>query len=282
MKQAQLTKIELCKLKAFADHPYKVQDDAEMDALTESVRENGVLAPLLVRPLNNRKGEYEIVTGHRRMRAAEKAGLNTVPAFVSKLNRADAVIMMVDSNLHREHLLPSEKAFAYKLKLEAMKQQGKRTDLTSRQDVDKSKSADQISETDSGRQVQRYIRLTYLLPELLKLVDDGRIALTPAVYLSYLSKDQQHWVHGEIKRSDCIPSVSQADRLKEKSQTGTLTPEGVAVIMGKEKATQKENLKIPMERVRRFFPASYTTAQIEEEIVKLCEARYHTVVTKQQ
>jgi len=144
-----------------------------MKALTESIRENGILTPLLVRPLNNGKGEYEIVSGHRRMHAAKRAGLNTVPAFVSELNRADAVITMVDSNLHRELLLPSEKTFAYKLKLEAMKQQGKRTDLTSRQDVDKSKSADQISETDSGRQVQRYIRLTFLLPELLALVDEG-------------------------------------------------------------------------------------------------------------
>ena len=175
-----------------------------MEGLTESIRENGILTPLLVRPLNNRKGEYEVISGHRRMCAAEKAGLNTVPAFVSELNRADAVIMMVDSNLHREHLLPSEKAFAYKLKLEAMKQQGKRTDLTSRQNVDKSKSADQISETDSGRQVQRYIRLTYLLPELLKLVDEGKIALTPAVYFSYLSAEQQRWVHEEMKRNDCM------------------------------------------------------------------------------
>ncbi len=181
MKQVQLAKIELCKLKAFTGYPYKVQDDAEMEALTESVRENGLLTPLLVRPLNNGKGEYEIISGHRRLHAAERAGLNTVPAFVAELDRADAVIMMVDSNLHREHLLPSEKAFAYKLKLEAMKQQGKRTDLTSRQDVDKSKSADQISETDSGRQVQCYIRLTHLLPELLKLVDEGKIAMTPAV-----------------------------------------------------------------------------------------------------
>ena len=224
MKQVQLAKIELCKLKVFADHPYKVQDDAEMDALTESIRENGVLAPLLVRPLNNRKGEYEIVSGHRRMRAAERAGLRVVPAFVSELDRSDAVIMMVDSNLHREHLLPSEKAFAYKLKLEALKQQGKRTDLTSRQDVDKSKRADQISDTDSGRQVQRYIRLTWLLPELLKLVDAGKIALTPAVYLSYLSAEQQRWVLEGMKRSDCIPSVSQAHRLKQECRAGTLTP----------------------------------------------------------
>ena len=281
MKQVQLAKIELCKLKAFADHPYKVQDDAEMEALTESVRENGLLTPLLVRPLNNGKGEYEIISGHRRLRAAERAGLNIVPAFVAEFNRADAVIMMVDSNLHREHLLPSEKAFAYKLKLEAMKQQGKRTDLTSGQ-VGPKLTADTVSEQDSGSQVKRYIRLTWLLPELLKLVDEGKIAMTPAVYLSYLSKEQQGWVCEEMERNDCTPSVSQAYRLKEKSQVGTLTPEGVAVIMGKEKANQKEKLKIPMERVRRFFPASYTTVQMEEEIVKMCEARYRNRVSRER
>ena len=281
MKQVQLAKIELCKLKAFADHPYKVQDDEEMDALTESVRENGILTPLLVRALNNGRGEYEIISGHRRLHAAEKAGLNTVPAFVAELDRADAVIMMVDSNLHREHLLPSEKAFAYKLKLEAMKQQGKRTDLTSGQ-VGPKLTADTISEQDSGSQVKRYIRLTWLLPELLKLVDEGKIAMTPAVYLSYLSPDQQRWVCEEMERNDCTPSVSQAYRLKEKSQAGTLTPEGVAVIMGKEKANQKEKLKIPMERVRRFFPASYTTVQMEEEIVKMCEARYRSRVSRER
>ena len=280
MKQVQLAKIELCKLKAFAGHPYKVQDDAEMEALTESVRENGILTPLLVRPLNN-KGEYEIISGHRRLHAAERAGLNTVPAFVAELDRADAVIMMVDSNLHREHLLPSEKAFAYKLKLEAMKQQGKRTDLTSGQ-VGPKLTADTISEQDSGRQVKRYIRLTCLLPELLKLVDEGKIAMTPAVYLSYLSPDQQRWVCEEMERNDCTPSVSQAYRLKEKSQAETLTPEAVAVIMGKEKANQKEKLKIPMERVRRFFPASYTTVQMEEEIVKMCEARYRSRVSRER
>lgn len=282
MKQAQLAKIELSKLKAFEHHPYKVQDDAEMEALTESIRENGILTPLLVRPLNNGKGEYEIVSGHRRMHAAKRAGLNIVPAFVSDLDRADAVIMMVDSNLHREHLLPSEKAFAYKLKLEAMKQQGKRTDLTSRRDVDKSKSADQISKTDSGRQVQRYIRLTYLLPELLKLADEGKIALTPAVYLSYLSAEQQRLVHEEMKRNSCLPSVNQAYRLKEKCQAGILTQEAVAVILGKEKVNKKETMMIPMQRVRKFFPASYTTAQIEEEIVKLCQAQYRAAMTTQQ
>ena len=281
MKQVPLAKIELCKLKPFADHPYKVQDDAEMEALTESVRENGIMSPLLVRALNNGKGEYEIISGHRRLRAAERAGLNIVPAFVAELDRADAVIMMVDNNLHREHLLPSEKAFAYKLKLEAMKQQGKRTDLTSGQ-VGPKLTADTISEQDSGSQVKRYIRLTRLLPELLKLVDEGTIAITPAVYLSYLSKEQQGWVFEEMERNDCTPSVSQAYRLKEKSQAGTLTPEGVAVIMGKEKANQKEKLKIPMERVRRFFPASYTTVQMEEEIVKMCEARYRSRVSRER
>ena len=281
MKQVQLAKIELCKLKAFAGHPYKVQDDAEMDTLTESVRENGILTPLLVRPLNNGKGEYEIISGHRRLHAAEKAGLNTVPAFVAELDRADAVIMMVDSNLHREHLLPSEKAFAYKLKLEALKQQGKRTDLTSGQ-VGPKLTADTISGQDSGSQVKRFIRLTYLLPELLNLVDAGKIAMTPAVYLSYLSPDQQRWVCEEMERNDCTPSVSQAYRLKEKSQAGTLTSEGVAVIMGKEKANQKEKLKIPMERVRRFFPASYTTVQMEEEIVKMCEARYRSRISRER
>ena len=252
-----------------------------MEALTESVRENGILTPLLVRPLNNGKGEYEIISGHRRLHAAERAGLNTVPAFVAELDRADAVIMMVDSNLHREHLLPSEKAFAYKLKLEALKQQGKRTDLTSGQ-VGPKLTADTISEQDSGSQVKRFIRLTCLLPELLKLVDEGKIAMTPAVYLSYLSPDQQRWVCEEMERNDCTPSVSQAYRLKEKSRVGTLTPEGIAVIMGKEKANQKEKLKIPMERVRKFFPASYTTVQMEEEIVKMCEARYRNRVSRER
>ena len=190
MKQAQLTNIELCKLRSFEHHPYKVQDDAEMEALTDSIRENGIMTPLLVRPINGGRGEYEIISGHRRAHAAEKAGLDMVPAFVVELNRAEAVLKMVDSNLQREHLLPSEKAFAYRLKLEAIKCQGKRTDLSPRQDVGRIESADQVSETESGRQVQRYIRLTYLLPELLRRVDEGKIALTPAVYLSYLSKQR--------------------------------------------------------------------------------------------
>ena len=274
MKQVQLAKIELCKLKPFEYHPYKVQDDAEMDALTESIRENGIMTPLLVRSLNDGSGEYEVISGHRRMRAAEKAGLKTVPAFVAEMDRLEAVVKMVDSNLQREHLLPSEKAFAYRLKLEALKQQGQRTDLTSRQNVGKSESADQVSETESGRQVQRYIRLTYLLPELLRRVDEGKIALTPAVYLSYLSKQEQLWLVEAMEANDCTPSVSQAFQLKADSAAGKLSQDSIAALMCKEKANQNERLKIPMERIRRFFPASYTNAQMEEEIVKMCEARY--------
>ena len=274
MKAVQLKNIELCKLKPFLHHPYKVQDDAEMEALTESIKENGIMTPLLVRSLNDGSGEYEVISGHRRMRAAEKAGLKTVPAFVAEMDRLEAVVKMVDSNLHREHLLPSEKAFAYRLKLEALKCQGKRTDLSPRQDVDKSKSADQISETESGRQVQRYIRLTYLLPELLRRVDEGKIALTPAVYLSYLSRQEQLWLVEAMEANDCTPSVSQAFQLKADSATGKLTQDSIIALMCREKANQKERLKIPMERIRKYFPASYTNAQMEEEIVKMCEARY--------
>ena len=274
MKQVQLAKIELCKLRPFEHHPYKVQDDAEMEALTESIKENGIMTPLLVRSLNDGSGEYEVISGHRRMRAAEKAGLKTVPAFVAEMDRLEAVVKMVDSNLQREHLLPSEKAFAYRLKLEALKCQGKRTDLSPRQDVDKSKSADQISETESGRQVQRYIRLTYLLPELLRRVDEGKIALTPAVYLSYLSRQEQLWLVEAMEANDCTPSVSQAFQLKADSATGKLTQDSIIALMCREKANQKERLKIPMERIRKYFPASYTNAQMEEEIVKMCEVRY--------
>ena len=171
-------------------------------------------------------------------------------------------------------MLPSEKAFAYRLKLEALKQQGKRTDLTSRQDVGKSESADQISETESGRQVQRYIRLTYLLPELLRRVDEGKIALTPAVYLSYLSKQEQLWLIEAMEANDCTPSVSQAFQLKAESAAGKLTQDSITALMCKEKANQKERLKIPVDRIRKYFPVSYTNAQMEEEIVKMCEARY--------
>ena len=282
MKPVQLKNVELCKLKPFAHHPYKVRDDAEMEALTESIKENGVMTPLLVRFINDGRGEYEIISGHRRARAAEKAGLKTVPAFVAEMDRAESIIKMVDSNLQREHLLPSEKAFAYRLKLEALKQQGKRRDLTLRQDVDKSKSADQVSETESGRQVQRYIRLTYLLPELLRRVDEGKIALTPAVYLSYLSSKEQLWLVEAMEANDCTPSVSQAFQMKAESAAGKLTQDSIAELICKEKANQKERLKIPIDRIRKYFPASYTNAQMEDEIVKMCEARYRKRTSRER
>ena len=263
------TIVELCKLHPFEGHPYKVKDDEEMDALTESVKAYGIMSPLIVRPKEKLRNEYEVVSGHRRMRAAERAGLKTVPAFILPMDRAAAAIVLVDSNLHREHLLPSEKAFAYKLKYEALKHQGR----ASGQDGPKL-TADAISDDDSGRQVKRYIRLTSLVPELLKLVDENRIALTPAVHLSYLSEEEQGWVLEEMERSDCTPSVAQAFRLKEQKEKGGLTHKYVADLLLKEKANQKERLKIPVDRIRKYFPASYTNAQMEEEIVKMCEARY--------
>ena len=282
MKTVQLKNIELCKLRPFAHHPYKVRDDEEMEALIESIRINGIMTPLLVRPIDGSPGEYEVISGHRRMHAAEKAGLKTVPAFVAEMDRAESVIKMVDSNLQREHLLPSEKAFAYRLKLEALKQQGKRNDLTSRQDVEKLASADHVSGTESGRQVQRYIRLTYLLPELLQRVDEGKIALTPAVYLSYLSKQEQLWFIEAMEANDCTPSVSQAFQMKAESVVGKLTQDSIIALMCKEKANQKERLKIPIERIRKYFPASYTNAQIEDEIVKMCEIRYQKRTSRER
>jgi ParB family chromosome partitioning protein len=253
-----------------------------MEALTDSIRENGIMTPLLVRPINGGRGEYEIISGHRRAHAAEKAGLDMVPAFVVELNRAEAVLKMVDSNLQREHLLPSEKAFAYRLKLEAIKCQGKRTDLSPRQDVGRLESAEQVSETESGRQVQRYIRLTYLLPELLSRVDEGKIALTPAVYLSCLSKQEQLWLIEAMEANDCTPSVSQAFQLKAESAAGKLTQDSIIALMCKEKANQKERLKIPIDRIRKYFPANYTNAQMEEEIVKMCEARYRKRTSRER
>ena len=265
------TKLDLNKLHPFAGHPYKVQDNEEMDALVESIRTNGILTPLTVRPLDN--GEYEIVSGHRRFRAAQKAGLETVPAIILPMSRDEAAIAVVDSNLHREHMLPSEKAFAYKLKMEALNHQGKRTDLTSDQ-VGPKLTAATISEADSATQVKRYIRLTYLIPSILSMVDEGRIAFTPAVELSYLTQQEQQELAEEMAYADATPSLSQAQRMREISRQGRLTTDVIYAIMSEEKANQKERLKIPMERIRRFFPKSYTTAQIEDTIVKLCET-YH-------
>ena len=264
--------LDINKLHPFEGHPYKVLDNEDMEALVESIRTQGVLTPLVVR--QTEEDAYEIISGHRRLHACKKAGITTVPALIYFLDRNAAAIALVDSNLHREHILPSEKAFAYKLKMDALSRQGQRTDLTSRQLVGKLETADMIAENESGRQVQRYIRLTHLLPELLQKVDEGQIAFTPAVHLSYLSPAEQGWVLDEMERNDCTPSVGQAYHLKEHSMAGTLTRDFVAGLMSQEKANQKERLKIPMERIRKYFPKHYTTAQMEDAIVMMCEAQF--------
>ena len=266
--------LDISKLHPFEGHPYKVLDNEDMEALVKSIRTQGVLTPLVVRPME--EDAYEIISGHRRLHACKKAGIATVPALIYSLDRHAAAIALVDSNLHREKILPSEKAFAYKLKLEAMNRQGQRTDLTSDQLGRKLESADIVAleSGDSKTQIRRYIRLTYLLPELLQKVDEGQIAFTPAVHLSYLSPAEQGWVLDEMERNDCTPSVGQAYHLKEHSIAGTLTRDFVAGLMSQEKANQKERLKIPMERIRKYFPRYYTVAQMEDDIVKMCEARY--------
>ena len=267
--------ISIEKLHPFEGHPYKVLDNEEMEALAESINTEGILSPLIVRPLEGTE-EYEVISGHRRLHAAQRAGLSEVPALIYEISREEAAIMLVDSNLHREHILPSEKAFAYKLKAEALNHRGERTDLTSGQVGPKLRSDEMIAEEsgESRKQVQRYIRLTYLIPELLQLVDDGKIALTPAVELSYLPEKAQAYLLEEMRRNDCTPSLSQAIRLKKEYQAKTLTVPKLRSIMGEEKANQKDRLKIPMERIRKFFPSSYTTAQMEDEIVRLCEAQF--------
>ena len=268
--------IDMKKLHPFEGHPYQVQDNEEMDTLVESVQTQGVLTPLIVRPKENTINEYEIVSGHRRFRAAEKAGLSEVPAFIYAMDRDAAAIALVDSNLHREHLLPSEKAFAYRLKMEAMKRQGFRSDLTSTQVVAKLRSGVLVGQgMNEGREtVRRYIRLTNLIPEILQKVDEGRIAFTPAVELSYLTQEEQKNLVSEMDYTDATPNLSQAQRMREFSRQGRLSEDVICAIMGEEKANQKEKLKIPMDRIRKFFPRSYTTAQMETEIVKLCEAQY--------
>ena len=268
--------IAIEKLFPFEGHPFKVQDNEEMNALIESIQEQGILSPLIVRPKENTADEYEIVSGHRRFRAAVKAGIKEVPALIVPLDRDTAAIAVVDSNLHREHILPSEKAFAYKLKMEALSRQGKRSDLTSDQVGRKLETAEIIGQQadESKNQVRRYIRLTNLIPPILDMVDEKRIAFTPAVELSYLLPEEQIMLVSEMEYSDCTPNLSQAQRLKALSIQGLFTKEQLSAIISEEKANQIERVKIPAERIRKYFPKDYTTAQIEETIVKLCEA-YH-------
>ena len=272
MKQ---TKIAVSKLCPFENNPYQVRDDAEMNTLIESIQMQGVLSPLIVRPIEN-TDEYEVVSGHRRLHAARKAGITEVPALIYALDRDTAAIAVVDSNLHREHILPSEKAFAYRMKLEAMSRQGHRSDLTSDQLGRKLETAEIIAQQsdDSKSQVRRYIRLTYLIPEFLEKMDQGEIALSVGVELSFLDESSQREVLEQCAINDCTPSYSQAWRMHKADREGTLTKAAIQTIMSEEKANQKARLKIPMERIRKFFPQSYTAAQIEDAVVKLCERDY--------
>ena len=275
MKNMQ--KLAVTKLKEFENHPYKVKHDDEMEMLIESIKEHGILSPIIARPLEN--DEYEIISGHRRLFASKRAGLTEVPALVVEMDRDNAAIALVDSNLHRDNISPSEKAFAYKLKMEAMSRQGHRTDLTSGQVVPKSddnRTSAEIGEAygESYKTVQRYIRLTYLHPKLLEYVDEGRIAFTPAVELSYLNDIEQQDLIQTIESEDCTPSLSQAVRMKKLSQQGLLDDDKILEIMSEEKANQKERIKIPTERVRNFFPKDFTNSQIEETIIRLCENYY--------
>ena len=264
--------ISIEKLHPFENHPYKVQDNEEMDALAESIKTHGVVSPIIVRPLENTTDEYEIISGHRRVMASRKAGITEIPALIVSLDRDAAAIVLVDSNLHREHILPSEKAFAYKMKLEAMKHQGWRSDLTSDQLGGKLETADIVgAETgDSKNQVRRYIRLTNLISEILQYVDEGRISFTPAVELSYLNEKEQYDLLEQMQLNDCTPSLSQACRFKKMSQEDGLTPEVIAVVMSEEKANQREMFKVPMERIRQYVPNA-NAKQAEDFVLKACE-----------
>ncbi len=272
MKQ---TNIAVSKLRPFENNPYQVRDDAEMNTLIESIQTQGVLSPLIVRPIENTE-EYEVISGHRRLHAAQKAGITEIPALIYALDRDAAAIAVVDSNLHREHISPSEKAFAYRMKLEAMSRQGHRSDLTSDQLGRKLETAEIIARQsdDSKSQVRRYIRLTYLIPEFLEKMDKGEIALSVGVELSFLDESSQREVLEQCAINDCTPSYSQAWRMHKADREGTLTTAVIQTIMSEEKANQKARLKIPMERIRKYFPQSYTAAQIEDAVVKLCERDY--------
>lgn len=269
----QVQEIRIDQLRGFKDHPFQVKDNEELQALCDSIQEYGVLSPLLARPTED---GYEIISGHRRKAAALRLGLDKLPVLVRDMTDDEAVILMVDSNLQRENLLPSEKAFAYKMKLEAIKHQGRRTDLTCGQVAHKSKSRDIIAEEagESEKQIRRYIRLTYLAKPILDLVDQQRIAFSPAVELSYLTRQEQAELWDIMRSEDCTPSLSQAVRLKKLSQKAELTPEKILDIMSEQKANQKDRVRIEVSQLRKYFPRNYTAHQMEQSILKLLEEQY--------
>jgi ParB family chromosome partitioning protein len=259
------------KLRPFAGHPFKVRDDDEMNTLIESIQTQGILSPLIVRPIENTE-EYEVVSGHRRLHAAQKAGITEVPALIYALDRDSAAIAVVDSNLHREHILPSEKAFAYKLKMEALSHQGKRTDLTLSQLATKLDTATEIGNCsgESRDTVYRYIRLTHLIPELLDLMDEGKIALMVGEALSYLGDKEQYAVLEQCEVNDCTPSYAQAVEMKKRYQDGNLTADNISEILSREKANQRETIKISTEKLRKYAPNA-EAKQLEDFILKACE-----------
>ena len=272
-QREQVQQIPIDALHPFTNHPFKVLDDEAMTRTVESIAQYGVLAPLIARPRPDGNG-YEIISGHRRQYAAKLAGLDTLPVIVRQMSDDAAVILMVDSNLQREHILPSERAFAYKMKLDALKNQGARSDLTSRQVVGKLEAADVIGKAtdESGRQVQRYVRLTNLIPELLNMVDEKMISFNPAVELSYLSPEQQQEMIKAMDDTQNAPSVSQAKRIKELAQKGQFTSDAVVAIMGEEKKGELDTVTIKNDILRKYFPRSYTPRQMEEKIIQLLDA----------
>ncbi|MBQ3604580.1 MAG: ParB/RepB/Spo0J family partition protein [Clostridia bacterium] len=263
----RIDKVNINNLIPFNENPYRIREGEELESLLDSISENGIISPLVVRPTDE-KGKFEVISGHRRLHAARMLDLETVPVTVCDVSREEAAIMLVDSNLHREHILPSEKAMAYKLKLDAIKAQGKRTDLTCGQAVHKSRES--VSDADSGRQVQRYIRLTMLIPELLTMVDENKIAFSVAVELSYLDKNTQRMLLGEIEETECTPSYSQANRIRKLFQLGELNENLIKTIMNEEKANQKPMFKMSMERLLKYSPKS-DERQMQEFIIKACE-----------
>ena len=260
MRETKAEYLPIEKLRPFEGHPFKVEDNEEMDQLVESILTQGVLTPLVVRPLES--GEYEVISGHRRLHACKKAGLDSIPAIVTDMDRDAATIAMVDSNLHREHILPSEKAYAYKLKMDALKHQGQTCGQVGH------KSRDTLSEGESGRQVQRYIRLTHLIPKILQMVDDGKIALTPAVEISYLTKLEQADLLETMECEDCTPSLSQAMHLKQLSQSGELDMDTIFAILTQLKPNQQEKISFKVSELRSYFPRSYTASQMTRDILK--------------
>ncbi len=273
-KREKVRRVAVAMIDDFPEHPFKVKDDEEMEKLKDSISLYGVLTPVVARRCEN--GRYELISGHRRKYACKVLGIEFIPAIVREMSREEAVIAMVDSNLQREHILPSEKAFAYKMKMNAIKRQGERSDLTSRPMGEKCLSVDVIAQNgdDSARQVHRYIRLTELVPELLELVDDGRMAFRPAVEISYLTEDEQRDLVETIDSEDCTPSLSQACRMKKLSQEGKLDMDAIFAIMTEEKANQKEKIKIPAERLDRFFERGTPQAEIEKVIIAALEDYY--------